>query len=57
MPYVTDGSIYAQALGAEVVLLGPGEARLAHQADESVDLAALDAAAEAYATIAERLLA
>jgi succinyl-diaminopimelate desuccinylase len=56
LPYVTDGSVYAQALGAEVVLLGPGDEKLAHQADEWVSLAALESAAAAYQDLADRLL-
>lgn len=56
LPYVTDGSVYGPALGAEVVLLGPGDERLAHQADEWVSLAALEAAAAAYVVLADRLL-
>lgn len=56
LPYVTDGSVFSQALGAEVVLLGPGDERLAHQADEWVSLNALEAAVSAYHDIADRLL-
>lgn len=56
LPYVTDGSVFGQALGAEVVLLGPGDEKLAHQADEWVSLNALETAATAYHDIADRLL-
>lgn len=56
LPYVTDGSVFGQALGAEVVLLGPGDEKLAHQTNEWVSLDALEAAATAYHDIADRLL-
>jgi succinyl-diaminopimelate desuccinylase len=56
LPYVTDGSVYGPALGAEVVLLGPGDEKLAHKADEWVSLAELEAAGAAYHDLADRLL-
>ena len=56
LPYVTDGSVYGQALGAEIVLLGPGDEKLAHQADEWVSITALEAATAAYHELADRLL-
>lgn len=56
LPYVTDGSVFGPALGAEIVLLGPGDERLAHQADEWVSLAALESAVAAYTDLVERLL-
>jgi succinyl-diaminopimelate desuccinylase len=56
LPYVTDGSVFGQGLGAETVLVGPGDERLAHQADESVGLAELDAAVACYADIAVRMV-
>ncbi|MBS1871029.1 MAG: M20 family metallopeptidase [Actinobacteria bacterium] len=52
LPYFTDGSVFAPCSDAAIVLLGPGDERLAHQADESVELAALDAAARIYERIA-----
>lgn len=55
LPYFTDGSAFAAHCDAEIILLGPGEERFAHQVNESVDLRSLDAAAAAYVAIAERL--
>jgi acetylornithine deacetylase/succinyl-diaminopimelate desuccinylase-like protein len=53
---VTDGSVFGQALGAETILLGPGDERLAHQADEHVELAGVDRAAEVYADLVRRMV-
>ena len=57
LPYVTDGSVFGQALGAETILLGPGDERLAHQADEHVDLEAIDQAVACYADLVRRMVA
>lgn len=50
LPYGTEASKLAPA-GLPCVILGPGEAALAHTNVESVDVAALHAAAEAYARL------
>lgn len=52
LPYFTDGSVFAPRAAADIVLLGPGDERLAHQADEAVELAELEAAARIYERIA-----
>jgi succinyl-diaminopimelate desuccinylase len=56
LPYVTDGSILGKALGAEVVLLGPGDERLAHQANEWVSVADVETAVTCYEDIAMRMV-
>ena len=56
LPFVTDGSVYGQALGAEVVLVGPGDEARAHQKDEWVSMSALNDAVVAYGELADRLL-
>lgn len=52
LPYVTDASVLSAATGAPAVIVGPGEARLAHVADEHVRLSRLDAARHVYRDIA-----
>lgn len=56
LPYVTDGSVFCEAGDMDIILLGPGDERLAHQADEHVDLAELDHAADSYEQVVDRLL-
>jgi succinyl-diaminopimelate desuccinylase len=56
LPYVTDGSVLGRTLGAEVVLLGPGDERLAHQANEWVLAADVETAVICYEDIATRML-
>jgi len=53
--YGTDGAVLAPALGANLVIFGPGKPEQAHQPNEFVDLWELDAAAEAYAQIVRNM--
>jgi succinyl-diaminopimelate desuccinylase len=55
--YYTDASILAPASGAPVIILGPGEADLAHQTDEWVSVEKLMGAAQFYAQLASQWLA
>jgi succinyl-diaminopimelate desuccinylase len=52
----TDGGVLSPALGAPMVIYGPGDFRQAHGPDEYVEVAQLHDAARAYVRIAERLL-
>jgi succinyl-diaminopimelate desuccinylase len=56
LPYVTDGSVFAEATKAPIIVFGPGDERLAHQVDERVLVGDLVKAAECYKGIARRLL-
>lgn len=53
--YFTDGSVL-QALGQDILVLGPGDAAQAHQTDESLDIADFLASRRIYTGIARRLL-
>lgn len=53
--YFTDGSVL-QALGQDILVLGPGDAAQAHQTDESLDLSDFLASRRIYTRIARRLL-
>jgi succinyl-diaminopimelate desuccinylase len=55
--YYTDASILAPASGVPVIILGPGEADLAHQTDEWVSVEKLIQAAQFYAQLASQWLA
>jgi succinyl-diaminopimelate desuccinylase len=55
--YYTDASVLAPASGVPVIILGPGEAALAHQTDEWVSVEELTQAAQFYAQLASRWLA
>lgn len=55
--YYTDASILVPASGAPVIILGPGEADLAHQTDEWVSVEKLMGAAQFYAQLASQWLA
>jgi acetylornithine deacetylase len=50
LPYGTEASKYAPA-GLPTIILGPGEAALAHTGRESIALADLEAGARAYAAL------
>lgn len=53
-PYFTDASVLTGALGnVPTVILGPGEAEIAHQTDEYCSVAKLERAADLYCRIAE----
>jgi len=56
LPYMTDGSIFVDRLGASAVVVGPGAEADAHTADESVAVADLARAARIYGAIAARLI-
>jgi succinyl-diaminopimelate desuccinylase len=54
-PYFTDGAALAVAYGgAPTVVLGPGELALAHQTDESCEVAKLEQAVELYLELTRR---
>jgi succinyl-diaminopimelate desuccinylase len=54
-PYFTDASVLTRAYGGPpTVILGPGEAHMAHQTDEYCLVERLDVAVDAYAEIARR---
>jgi len=58
VPYFTDASVLATALGdPPVVILGPGEAAMAHRVDEFCYVSKIEEAAEAYFEIGRRWLA
>ena len=46
-----------RGLGAEAVILGPGDIDRAHKADEYIELAELEAGRQVYAALLRRLLA
>lgn len=52
LPYVTDGSAFSQFSNASIVVVGPGDERVAHTKDESVAISELIRAAELYQEIA-----
>ncbi|HEV3312107.1 MAG TPA: M20/M25/M40 family metallo-hydrolase, partial [Chloroflexota bacterium] len=52
----TDGAILALALGASMVIFGPGGLDQLHQPNEYVEIAQLHLAVEAYKQIARRML-
>jgi succinyl-diaminopimelate desuccinylase len=57
MAYATDGAILKPAMGdASTVILGPGEAAMAHQTDEYCVIDRIDEAVEIYQEIARRYL-
>lgn len=53
--YFTDGSVL-QALGRDILILGPGDPAEAHQTDESLDVSDFLASRRIYTGIARRLL-
>jgi succinyl-diaminopimelate desuccinylase len=55
--YYTDGATLAPALGAPMIICGPGDPGLAHQTDEWVPVDQLLQAAEIYVSLAEIFLA
>ena len=46
-----------RGLGAEAVILGPGDIERAHKADEYLELAELEAGRQVYLALLRRLLA
>lgn len=56
MTYFTDASVLQPALRVPVLVLGPGDERLAHQADEHVSVADVMQAARIYAALANSWL-
>ena len=55
--YYTDASVLAPASGAPAIILGPGEANLAHQTNEWVSVQKLVQAARFYVELARKWLA
>jgi len=56
LPYLTDGSIFGEALGIPMIVLGPGTEHDAHTDDESVEVVSLERAAAIYGSIAWQLM-
>ena len=56
LPYMTDASIFVEALGIPAVVVGPGPEAHAHTEDESVEVAALEHALRIYTSVAEKLM-
>jgi succinyl-diaminopimelate desuccinylase len=55
VPYVTDASVLTPAMGnPPTVVLGPGEAHMAHKVDEYCEIARIDEAAEIYFQIGKK---
>ncbi len=54
--YFSDGVVFVPALKAPLLLCGPGEARLAHQPNENVEISRLIQSAEIFTKAALRLL-
>jgi succinyl-diaminopimelate desuccinylase len=54
--YYTDGAVFVPETGLPMVILGPGEARLAHQPNEYVEIDKLIKAAEFYGAFAVEYL-
>ena len=57
LSYFTDASVLAPPTGVPTLIFGPGEAAMAHQTDEHVEIDAVLAAARFYAALALELLA
>jgi succinyl-diaminopimelate desuccinylase len=56
MPYLTDGSVFAEVSDATILILGPGDERLAHAPDEHLPIEQLHLAVSCYERITARLL-
>jgi succinyl-diaminopimelate desuccinylase len=56
LPYLTDGSVFAERLGVDAVVLGPGSETQAHTEDESLPVRDLEQAKAIYEAIAHRLM-
>ena len=54
--YYTDGAAFVPEMGLPMLILGPGEAKLAHQPNEYVEIDKLQKAAEFYAAFAVEYL-
>jgi len=54
--YYTDGVVFAPALKAPMIICGPGEAKLAHQPNEYVEVAKLVEATKIFTLAAAQLL-
>jgi succinyl-diaminopimelate desuccinylase len=52
LPYLTDASVLCRLTDAEIVVFGPGDERLPHQADEYVETGALEFAGRVYFDLA-----
>lgn len=56
VPYCTEACIWQPQLGLDCVICGPGEPGMAHQPDESVDVAQVEFAARIYSRVVSELL-
>jgi succinyl-diaminopimelate desuccinylase len=56
LPYLTDGSVFAERLGVDAVVLGPGSETQAHTEDESLAVRDLEQTRAIYEAIAQRLM-
>jgi succinyl-diaminopimelate desuccinylase len=56
VPYCTEACIWVPRLGIHAVICGPGDPGMAHQPDECVPTAEVEAAAQIYARVAAELL-
>ena len=56
MTYFSDASVLAGALGVPTLIFGPGDERLAHQADEHIAVDEVIIAAQVYFELAQRRL-
>lgn len=56
MSYFTDASVLAPRLRVPTLIIGPGDERLAHQANERTELSAVRMAARFYMTLAQSFL-
>ena len=55
--FATEACIFVPALDVPTIIFGPGDAALAHQPDEHVEIAEMVQAARVYALAAAQLLA
>jgi succinyl-diaminopimelate desuccinylase len=56
LPYLTDASVFVAGRELPTIILGPGLESEAHAVDESVEVAALEHAAQIYRSITQRLM-
>jgi succinyl-diaminopimelate desuccinylase len=54
--YYTDAVAFVPVLKAPMIICGPGDAKLAHQPNEHVEISKLLQAAQIYALVAAKLL-
>jgi len=56
IPFATEAAIFVPALSVPTLILGPGDAALAHQPNEFIEIAAMEKAAQIYAAAAVEML-